>query len=266
MLLIDIFIILLGLAVGSFLNVAIHRLPQDQSLIRPSSHCPKCKNPIKWYDNLPVLSFSFLRGRCRHCGEKISIRYPLIELLSAFIWYESWRRTGESVVFLIPVIFISLLLVATVTDLETGLIPDEVSLGGMAAGLAASLFWPELHHTPLRLIAVMRSGLGLLTGGLLIYVTGVAGNWIFQRELAKLGMDQSMGGGDVKLLAMAGSFLGWEKVLLGFFTAPLLGLPFALYSRLAKEERIIPYGPFLSVACLIQFLFGEKIWQWFMGI
>ena len=263
---IDIFILVLGLAVGSFLNVAIHRLPHDQSVITPSSRCPKCEGPIAWYDNIPVLSFLILARRCRHCREKISIRYPAVELVSALIWYESWRTSGGSVAFLIPVLFISLLLVATVTDLETGLIPDEVTLGGIIAGLLASYFWPALHETTLGYVAIGRSALGFFTGGALIYVTGLAGNWIFQRELAKLGMNQSMGGGDVKLLAMAGSFLGWEKVLLGFFTAPLLGLPFALYTRLAKNNRIIPYGPFLSIACLIQFLFGNVLWQWFMRI
>ena len=173
--------------------------------------------------------------------------------------------SGGSAAFLIPVIFISLLLAATMTDLETGLIPDEISLGGMAAGLAASFFWPSLQGAAQGLTALGQSALGLLAGGGLIYATGIMGNLIFRRELVKLGMDQSMGGGDVKLLAMAGSFLGWQKVFLSFFAAPLLGLPFALYARLAKKERTIPYGPFLSAACLIQFLFGNAIWRWTLG-
>lgn len=263
---IEILVIVLGLVVGSFLNVVIQRLPQDESLVKPGSRCPKCESRIAWHDNIPVLSFLLLGGRCRRCRERIPFRYPLVELGSAVIWYGSWRAFGTSPTFLISVVYVSLLFVATVTDLETGLIPDEITLGGAIVGLGTSLFWPALHQTPLNFVGLGQSVLGLLVGGGLIYATGLAGNWIFQRELAKRGLEQSMGGGDVKLLAMAGSFLGWEKVLLGFFIAPILGFPFALYQRLAKKEAVIPYGPFLAVACLIQFFWGNKIWEWFLGI
>ena len=263
---IEIFIFLLGLAVGSFLNVAIHRLPRDESVVKPGSRCPKCEKAIRWYDNLPVLSYVLLGGRCRHCREGISFRYPLVELVSGLLWYVSWRSSGGTAAFLVPVVFNSLLLVMALADLETGLIPDEASLGGIAAGLLVSFFWPELHGTSTGLLGLAWSVVGLLAGGGLIYLTGVAGNWIFQRELAKLGLDQSMGGGDVKLLAMAGSFLGWEKVLLAFFIAPIASLPFALYQRIAKKEQIIPYGPFLALACAVQFYFGETIWAWFVRV
>lgn len=257
---------LIGLGVGSFLNVVIHRSPRGESVIRPRSYCPKCAHPVSWYDNVPLLSFVLLRGRCRHCQGRISWRYPAVELASGLVWLGSWQGSFESPTFWIRVVFVSLLLIVTVTDLETGLIPDRVTFLGMGAGLGASFFYPGLQSSPDGLIALTRSALGLSVGGGLIAVTGLAGNWIFQRELVRLRLDQSMGGGDVKLLAMAGSFLGWEKVLLAFFTAPLLGLPFALYQRFAKKEEIIPYGPFLSLAAAVQFFYGETFWRYFLRI
>jgi len=263
---IDILIFILGLAVGSFLNVAIQRLPREESIVKPGSRCPKCLHPIAWYDNIPALSFMVLAGRCRYCKERISWRYPLVELASGIFWYAHWRMSPGSALFGVSVIFFSLLLVASVADFETGLIPDEVSLGGLVAGVGLSFFWPTLHGQAGALRALGQSVLGLLVGGGLIYLTGLAGNWIFQRELMSRGLEESMGGGDVKLLAMAGSFLGWEKVLLTFFTAPILGLPFAIYARLRKQEAVIPYGPFLSLACLVQFYFGDFVWRYFLGI
>jgi len=249
---------LFGLCVGSFLNVCIHRLPRGESIIRPRSYCPKCGKPIAWYDNVPVLSFLILRGQCRGCKARISFRYPAVELISGVIWYEGWRVTGGGPIFWIQVLFLSLLLVAAVTDLETGLIPDRVTYLGMASGLAASFFYPNLQQELARVAALRESTWGLATGGGLIYVTGLVGSWIFQRE--------AMGGGDVKLAAFIGSFLGWEKVLLVFFTAPFFALPFALYRRWLKKEEIIAYGPFLSLAGAVQFFYGGIFWNHFLGI
>lgn len=248
-------IFLLGLMVGSFLNVVIHRLPKEESIVLPPSHCPKCKKAIAWFDNFPVLSFILLGGRCRHCREKISIRYPLIELISGLIWFVSWKTSGFSPAFVIDLLFLSLLLVAAVTDWETGLIMDEVTFLGMGGGLVASFFYPNLHHVSGGYTALGKSALGLVVGGGLIYGIGVLGNWIFKKE--------SMGGGDVKLLAMIGSFIGWEKVLLTFFTAPVLALPFALYERWVKKEQTIVYGPFLSLAAGVQFFYGHFFLQYF---
>ncbi len=253
-----ILLFLAGLVIGSFLNVCIHRLPRAESIVRPGSHCPKCNKPVAWFDNIPIVSFFILKGQCRHCLGRISFRYPAVELLSGLIWFASWKVSGGSPFFLISVIFLSILLVVTVTDFETGLIPDAVSFLGAAVGLLGSFFYPELQKTTSGLIALEHSLMGLVIGGGLIYMIGLAGNWIFQRE--------SMGGGDVKLLAMIGSFLGWEKVLLTFFTAPILALPFALYRRCIKKEEIVPYGPFLSLAAAIQFFYGHLLWKLFLGI
>ncbi len=263
---IETLVFVMGLVVGSFLNVLIHRLPKDESILRPQrSYCPACGHDIAWYDNIPILSFILLGAKCRYCHGKISWRYPLVELASSGLWLGSWIGFGGSSLFWVSGIFLSFLLVGLVTDFETGLIPDEITLGGSLVGLGASFFSPELHQTTLSTLAVGKSLLGLLVGGGIIYLTGLAGNWIFQRELMKRGLEQSMGGGDVKLLAMIGAFLGWEKVLLTFFTAPFLGLPFALYQRFAKKEAIIPYGPFLSIAAGGFFFFGEQGLNYFIA-
>ena len=260
------FLFVIGLAVGSFLNVLIHRLPKDESIIRPGSYCPGCGKRIAWYDNIPVLSFVLLGAKCRACKQPIAWRYPLVELTSGILWYGAWQWSGEPILFLTSVVFISILLVVSVTDLETGLIPDEMTLGGALIGLGASFFYPQIHQTPFALAGLLRGGIGLLVGGGLIYLTGLAGNWIFQRELMKRGLDQSMGGGDVKLLAMMGCFLGWEKALLTFFTAPFFALPFAIYQKVAKKEAIIPYGPFLAIAAALHFFMGDLIWRYFLKL
>ncbi|MBI4115553.1 MAG: prepilin peptidase [Candidatus Omnitrophica bacterium] len=231
-------------------------MPQGESVVAPSSYCPKCKQKIVWYDNIPLVSFLLLGGRCRACKTRISFRYPVVELASGLIWYASWVGHGPSLIFLITVAFLSILLAISLIDLETGLIPDRLSLPGMVLGLILSFFYPMLHQSSIALTGFLKSLIGLLAGGGLIYITGLAGNWIFQRE--------SMGGGDVKLLAMVGSFLGWEKVLLTFFAAPFFALPFALYQRWVKKEEIIPYGPFLSLAAAVQFYYGDILWRYFL--
>lgn len=258
---IDILVGLVGLAIGSFLNVCIYRLPIEESVIYPWSYCPECEKTIRWYDNIPVLSFVLLSGKCRDCRTRISFRYPLVELVSAALWVGLWKVHGWSPVFPITGTFVSLLLVAALADLETGLIPDTVTLLGLAVGLNVSFFYSELHQTTSSLLGVQKGLTGMVLGGVLIYGTGLAGNWIFQKELTRLKLNESMGGGDVKLLAMIGTFLGWEKVLLTFFTAPLLALPFALYSRWVKNEAVVPYGPFLSLAALLYLLWGDWIWR-----
>lgn len=254
----EVYIFVIGLAMGSFLNVCIHRLPKDESLIRPGSHCPRCKQPIAWFDNLPIFSFLILRGRCRHCGERISWRYPVVELASGMLWLLSWQAYEAGPMFWIQIFFLTLLLVVSLADLETGLIPDEVTVFGLAAGIAASFFYPALHETVGGMKGLLSSVIGLAVGGGIIYLTGLAGNWIFQRE--------SMGGGDIKLLAMIGAFLGWEKVLLTFFTAPVAALPFAIYQRCVNKEEVIPYGPFLALAAAVQFFYGNLVWKYFSGI
>ena len=258
-------VFLAGLGAGSFFNVCIHRLPRGESVVRPRSRCPQCGRTISWFDNIPLLSFLFLKARCRHCRARISWRYPLVELAAGFLWLICFRVSGLTGSFWIRGFFLSLLLVASVSDFETGILPDSMNFLGIGAGVVLSGMHPGLYLScrgeasrALLGCGLSQSVLGLLLGGGLIYLTGLVGNWIFQRD--------SMGGGDVKLMALIGSFLGWQKVLLVFFTAPFAALPYALYQRWFRHEEVIPYGPFLSLAAAVQFFYGETVWRYFLRL
>jgi len=262
--LLNIIVFLFGLAIGSFLNVCIWRLPLDKSIVYPPSHCPLCRKHIFWYDNIPVLSFILLKGRCRSCKEKISFRYPLIELLTASIFLLFFTH------FSLPLFFIytllgSLLIVATFTDFAHQIIPDQITLGGLAAGLFLSIIYPPLHGVVSTGAGVVKtSGLslvsslvGMLVGGGSIYLLGVIGSVIFRKE--------AMGGGDVKLMGMLGAFLGWKLVLLIFFIAPLFGSVVGIILKLKHKTEIIPYGPYLSLAAIITLIYGERIIRFLFG-
>ncbi len=255
--LVSIFVFLIGLIFGSFFNVCIHRLPREESIVWPGSKCPSCGTSIVWHDNIPVLSFVALGGKCRTCKTQISSRYWMIEIITACAYLGIWFYFGLTFVALAAAILFSLLLVASVVDLEHQIIPDEVSLGGLAAGVLLSGFVPFLHHEVVWWRALIDSGIGLLAGGGMIYATGVIGNFVFKKD--------SMGGGDVKLLAMLGAFLGWQKVLLVFFMGPVLALPFGLFLKFVKKEEIIPYGPFLALAGWLVFLWGDQLIAWYFN-
>ena len=255
--LISIFVFILGTIFGSFLNVCIHRFPRDESLAWPGSKCPTCQKPIVWYDNIPILSFFILGGQCRNCQVKISSRYWVVETVTGAVYLWIWFHYGAVVYSIIAAILFSLLLVATVVDLEHEIIPDEISLGGLVCGLVLSGLFPSLHHELVWWRSLLQSFIGIVVGGGVIYLTGALGNMIFRKD--------SMGGGDVKLLAMIGSFLGWQKVMLVFFFAPVLALPFGLFLKFVKKKEIIPFGPFLSLAGWLIFLWGDPLITWYLG-
>ena len=233
-------------------------MPLDQSIVSPGSHCPKCEKPIAFYDNVPILSYFLLGGKCRACKVKISPRYFIIELINAAAWLGLWKMFGLTPFFAAGAILFSILLAVTVTDLETGLIPDKLSLPGMLAGLILSSVWPALHGQTVWYHGSLQSALGLLAGGGILYGVGMLGNAMFRKE--------SMGGGDIKLLAMIGAFLGWEKIILVFFMSPFPALPFALFARWFRKEDTIPFGPFLAVAGLVGFLYGDFLISYFLKI
>ncbi len=251
----DIFIVCFGLCVGSFLNVCIHRFLREESIVWPGSYCPACRKPIAWYDNIPLLSFIVLSGKCRNCEAPISPRYFFVEFLTAFAFLGSVHYFGWTVHAAASIVFLTLLLGVSAADLEERIIPDEMSFAGMAAGLLFSVGFPALHHTVNHWHALGFSFLGLLMGGGLIYAIGVFGELVFKKE--------SMGGGDVKLMAMMGAFLGWQNVALVFFLAPILALPIGLYVKFKKKEDYIPYGPFLSLAGAIVLFFGDFVLRLF---
>lgn len=254
----NIAIFIFGACVGSFLNVCIHRMPLDQSIVFPGSHCPKCEKPIAGYDNIPILSWFILGGKCRGCKVRISPRYFVIEFINAAAWLYLWKIFGLSPFFAVGAVLFSILLAVTVTDLETGLIPDKLSLPGMVAGVIFSTIWPVLHGQTVWYQGTLQSALGVLVGGGILYGVGMIGTAMFRKE--------SMGGGDIKLLAMMGAFLGFKKVILVFFMSPFPALPFALFARYFRKEETIPFGPFLAMAGIVSFLYGDFLIDFFLKI
>jgi len=248
--------VVLGLVVGSFLNVCIYRLPRDLSVVRPRSHCPACGRTIRWYDNLPVLSYLLLRGRCRSCGVSISLRYPAVECATAFLCWLCLRRFGLTWEFGVAFVYGAALLTVSVIDLDHRIIPDEISLPGIVCGLLLAAL------TPYR--AFRDSLLGLLVGGGFLFVVGLGYEALRKQE--------GIGGGDIKLLAMMGAFTGWKGSLFTIFAGSLIasvvGVSLMILRR-ADGKLPIPFGPFLSAASFLYLLAGKEIvlayWNWVHG-
>ena len=238
---------LFGALFGSFLNVLILRLPKDESIVYPGSHCPRCDKPIAWYDNLPVLSWVILGGKCRHCREPISVQYPLIELTTAMLWMAAAWHYGPNLTALTAAVFGTLLLGIAITDARHYLIPDEYTWGGLVIGLLLSLRggWDGL----------LQAVIGAVTGFVILYVVAVAGEKVFGKE--------AMGGGDIKMMAMVGAFVGWQGVLLTIFGGSLLGTLIFVPLQL-KQKRLVPFGIFLAVAAGLTFVFGEQLIAWYL--
>jgi len=247
-----ILIFILGLIVGSFSNVCIYRIPRNESIIYPASHCPKCRSRIQPFDNIPLLSFILLKGRCRNCKTKISIQYPMVELLTGLIYLIIYLIYGLSVQTLIYIILSSALIIIAFIDLNQQILPDVISLPGIMVGFILSFFVPY--------ISFINSALGVLVGGGIILVIGLAGSVIFKKE--------AMGGGDVKLAAMIGAFLGWRYIIislfLGFLLGALVGIILIL-SKIKSREDTVPFGPFIVLGSFITLLWGEKIISCYIG-
>lgn len=246
-----ILIFIFGAVIGSFLNVCIYRIPRKESIVVPGSRCTACKKSIAWYDNIPFFSYIFLGGRCRHCKEKISFRYFLVEFLSASVFVILFGYFGFSASFFIYSLLTFSLILVTFVDLEFQIIPDRITIGGLFLGLLTSILVPSLHNVSDWKQALLSSLLGILAGGGLIYLTAILGEMAFKKE--------SMGMGDVKLMAMLGAFLGWKMAVLIFFLAPFFGTPAGLYLKFKKKEEIIPYGPYISMASFVTIIWGNKI-------
>jgi leader peptidase (prepilin peptidase)/N-methyltransferase len=247
-----IFIFILGLIVGSFSNVCIYRIPKNESIIFPASHCPKCHSNISPVDNIPLLSYILLKGRCRNCKSKISIQYPIVELLTGLIYLIISLIYGLSIQTLIYIILSSALIIIAFIDLNEEIVPDVISLPGIVIGFIISFF--------VTYISFIDSALGILAGGGIILIIGLAGSVIFKKE--------AMGGGDVKLAAMIGAFLGWKYIIislfLGFFLGALAGIILIL-SKIKSKEDMVPFGPFIVLGSFITILWGEKIISWYIG-
>jgi leader peptidase (prepilin peptidase) / N-methyltransferase len=257
-------VFVVGAIVGSFLNVCIVRLPKCESVVKPRSHCVHCQKMIPWYDNIPLVSYLVLGGKCRFCGKKISIRYWIVELLTAgvFVWF--YQAFGLTPSYFAYMVMISGFIVAIFVDFEHRIIPDEISVGGMCCGLVLSLFIPEMQGVAVAKMPVWLAHLqslgwsfvGALVGGASIYLMGLLGDVIFKKE--------SMGGGDVKFLAMVGAFLGWQAALLTFFIAPFFGAVYGIVEKIRTKDSAIAYGPFLAVGALVSMFYGDAIITWIM--
>ena len=240
----NIFITVLGAALGSFLNVLIYRLPEEMSIIFPASHCPHCRKAIRFYDNIPVISYILLKGRCRECHEKISFRYPLVELITAVISLLLFWKFGLTFQYLFSFIFVCALMVITFIDLDHQIIPDVITLPGIPIFFLAAVFAMNLRF--------LDAFLGFLIGGGCLYGIAFVYELVTKRE--------GMGGGDIKLLAMIGAFLGWQSLLFVLLVSSLLGAVVGISVMMVKGQDMkyaVPFGPFLSFAAVAYIFFGD---------
>ncbi|HEC78795.1 MAG TPA: prepilin peptidase [candidate division WOR-3 bacterium] len=248
-----IFSFLFGTAIGSFLNVLIYRIPLGKSIITPGSFCPRCKKPIKWYENIPIVSFILLRGRCSGCRQPISIRYPLVELITGCAFLYLFIKYNLTVAFFFYIFFFCALIVISGIDFSHQVIPDVISIPGIAAGLLFQIikgnFLPGL--------------VGLIFGGGLILLIRVIGGRVYKKEV--------MGMGDVYLTAMIGAFVGFPFILvsifIGAFTGAVLGVIYVISTHQSRESPI-PFGPFLSLGGMTVIIFETQVFQLFasMGV
>lgn len=259
-----------GAATGSFLNVCIYRIPRDESVVKPRSHCPHCNRPIPWYLNIPIFSYLMLRGRCRFCRARITPRYVLVELLVGILFLMVWLKYNVAMgprplgvaptvsAGLVPVLwlYVAGLVLATFVDLEHMIIPDSVSIGGMGAGIIFSALVPAMHGAPTMRDAVIQSGVGLAFGFGLLGAVGKLGAVVFRKP--------AMGFGDVKLIGAIGAFTGWEGVVFTVVGSSLVGSIVGMSLVLAGGKRMqsrIPYGPYLAVAALVWIFWGQTWWH-----
>ena len=251
--LIEIYIFLVGLCIGSFLNVCIYRLPASQSIVHPRSKCPKCGKLIAFYDNIPIFSFLWLKGRCRHCGVKIGLRYPAVELLAGILALATFLKFGLRVEALIYFVFIACLLVVTFIDLDHRIIPDVITLPGIHVFFAASFALPAMTYKA--------ALLGIIAGGGSLFLVA----WVYSLITKKEGM----GGGDIKLLAMMGALLGWQGVVFTIFVSSLVGtlsgLAVMLHSRKGLKLAV-PFGPFLAIGGVTFIFFGTRLIHWYFNL
>lgn len=240
-----------GLCVGSFLNVCISRIPRGQSIVRPGSRCPDCGTPIAFYDNIPLVSYVLLRARCRACQSPISIRYPLVELLAGVLACCVLFKYGISLSAVVYFLFISALLAVTGIDIDHRIIPDRISLAGIPAGFVASLILPGITWAD--------SLAGILAGGGSLLAVAW-GYYLFTGS-------EGMGGGDIKLLAMIGAFVGWKGVIFTIFVASLTGtlVGVALMAAAGKNLKFaVPFGPFLALGAGAYVFFGNAVIYWYL--
>jgi len=239
------FAFIFGAAIGSFLNVCIFRLPAETSIVKPRSQCPHCKHPLRYYDNIPLISFFFLRGKCRDCGGAISWRYPLVELITALLALLLFIKFGLTLSFLIYFIFTAVLIVITFIDLDHQIIPDILTLPGIPIFFLAAIFLVKIPW--------MEALIGLLIGGGVLLAIAFVYELLTKRE--------GMGGGDIKLLAMIGGFLGWKSLIFVLLFSSFSGAIVGITAMIIKKQDMkyaVPFGPFLSAAAVAYLFWGDS--------
>ena len=245
-------LVILGLAVGSFLNVCIHRLPRGESLALPPSRCPACEYRLRWFDNIPVVSYALLAGRCRNCRTAISIRYPLVELATMALFVIHGEVFGWSALLVPRLLFACAMVVLFAIDLEHHLLPNVITLPAIAIGLISSAVLPP---------GIVDALIGVILGG------GVL--WLIGEAYFRYSGQEGMGGGDVKMLAMIGAFLGWKLVLVTLVLSSVAGSLIGLFVILIKRggmKYALPYGTFLALGALVASLAGDRIVNWYVSL
>ncbi|MCF8104073.1 MAG: prepilin peptidase [Desulfohalobiaceae bacterium] len=241
-----------GLVLGSFYNVCIHRYLGQISIVSPGSHCPQCGHALSWWENIPLLSYAFLRGACRECRQAISLRYPLVESISGLWALLLALKFGFGWEWLVYLAFGGILIIISFIDLDSFILPDLYTIpGSVCAFLCASLWLP---------LGWQASLIGALAGG--------GGFWLIQKGYKALKGIQGLGSGDIKLMFLLGALLGWQALPIMIFISAISGLAVSVFYLLKKDSQglqtAIPFGPFLSLGGMIYILCGREIWSWYL--
>ena len=241
----------LGLAVGSFLNVCIYRLPRGQSVVGPASRCPSCGRGLSWFENVPVVSWILLGGRCRTCRNAISMMYPTVEAITAFVFVLQCLQVGWQPLLGVRLVFVAVMIVLCVIDLQTKILPDVITVPGVAVGLVSSCFLEPGWTSSL---------VGMVAGGGILWAVG--------RVYFLIRGQHGMGMGDVKMLAMIGAFLGWQSMLIALLLASLLGSAVGVAMIMLRQggmQSALPFGSFMAVSALISISVGQSLLRWYSG-
>ena len=272
-----IFVFMFGAIVGSFLNVVIHRVPNEESIVFPNSACPKCKNPIKAYDNFPILSWLILGGKCRNCKEKISARYPAVELLTALMFTLTFWAIGFNAFLPICLIFVATMISLIFIDAENMILPDVINFPLLGLALLVRVLYPiffgaeyftDLRHAPLLSLQTQPLWLVSLLGAVLGGLVGGGFLWLVGEIWKRLRGVDAMGLGDVKMMFAVGALLGWRltilTIFLGAFSGAIIGIFLISRQKDKNMQTMIPFGIFLGIGSIIALLFGEQIIGWYL--
>lgn len=254
-----IFVGIFGMLIGSFLNMCADRIPRGESIVRPRSHCRQCGTVLSPVCLVPVFSFVFLKGRCRYCGAKLSIKEPLAELFSGALFAFSYYWFGLTFELLAALTLLTLLILAVLTDIDFGIIPDRVPIIGIVLGLIYAGFGLTAHSLVWIKLPILDALAGIVCAGLPLLLMAVAGDKLFKKD--------SMGGGDIKLMAMAGAFLGARLGLLAVFVSVVSGGIFASVKLLCKPaDREMPFGPWLALGSYLSLILGDTVLEWYSSL